>query len=87
MSKRFDQHSQIGEVLDQLPDACLELDRPDYPHLETEVAQGFRAGRPRWQGPSIAVAAETAPRPHFKQMGVCGNNTVTCMADLQHQYE
>jgi hypothetical protein len=65
MSKRFDQHSQIGEVLDQLPDACLELDRPDYPHLETEVAQGFRAGRPRWQGPSIAVAAEDGAQAAF----------------------
>ena len=27
--QRLDQHSQVGEVLDQLPDARLELDRPD----------------------------------------------------------
>jgi len=35
----FHQHGQIGKVFDKLPE-CLELGRPHYAHLETEVAQG-----------------------------------------------
>ena len=31
---------KIGKALDKLPDARLELDRPDHADLETEVAQG-----------------------------------------------
>ena len=38
--QRVDQNSQLGEVLDQLLDPRLELQRPDHAHLETEVAQG-----------------------------------------------
>ena len=38
--QRFHQHGQIGKVFDKLPDARLELGRPHYAHLETEVAQG-----------------------------------------------
>src|SRR5262249_47742174 len=38
--QRLDQHGQIGKVRDKLPDARLELDRPDHANLETEVAQG-----------------------------------------------
>ena len=36
--QRFDQHSQIGQVLDQLLDADLELHLADHAHLEAEVA-------------------------------------------------
>jgi len=35
--QRFDQHSQVWRVLDQLLDAGLELHRPDHSDLETEV--------------------------------------------------
>ena len=38
--QRLDQQGHIGTVFDELPDACLELGRPHYAHLETEVAQG-----------------------------------------------
>jgi hypothetical protein len=37
--KRFDQNSQIREILDQLFDARLELHCPHNTHLEAEVAQ------------------------------------------------
>ena len=36
----FNERNQVREILDQLPDACLELNRPDHAHLETEVTQG-----------------------------------------------
>src|SRR4051794_14498140 len=36
---RFDQHRQVGEVLNKLPDAGLKLHLPNYANLETEVAQ------------------------------------------------
>jgi SAM-dependent methyltransferase len=36
--QRFDQCSQVGQVLDELPDAGLELHRPNHADLETEVA-------------------------------------------------
>ena len=37
--QRFDQSGQVGQVLDQLFDARLELQLPDDPDLETEVTQ------------------------------------------------
>ena len=36
--QRFDQYSQVGQVLDQLLDAGLELYLSDHSNLETEVA-------------------------------------------------
>src|SRR5450759_2065297 len=36
--QRFNQLSQVGQVLDQLLDACLELYLPGYSDLEAEVA-------------------------------------------------
>jgi hypothetical protein len=36
--QRFDQHSQVGQVLDKLPDAGLEPHRPNHANLEAEVA-------------------------------------------------
>ena len=36
--QRFDQHGQVGHVLDQLFDSGLELHRPDHSDLEAEVA-------------------------------------------------
>ena len=38
--QRLHQHGQIRDVLDELFDARLKLDRPDHADLETEVAQG-----------------------------------------------
>ena len=38
--QRLDQYGQLGEVIDELLDPRLKLDRPDHAHLETEVAQG-----------------------------------------------
>ena len=35
----FDQHRQVGEVLNQLPDARLELYLPNHADLEAEVTQ------------------------------------------------
>ena len=37
--QRFDQHRQIGKVLDQFLDARLEPDSSHRAHLETEVTQ------------------------------------------------
>src|SRR6516162_8424238 len=37
--QRFDQDGQVGEVLDKLLDARLELGGPHHADLETEVAQ------------------------------------------------
>src|SRR4029450_10479172 len=37
--QRFDQHSQIREVLDKLLDTRLELHRPHHAHLEAKVTQ------------------------------------------------
>src|SRR5438034_6746836 len=36
---RLDQHGQVGEVLNKLPDAGLKLHLPNHANLETEVAQ------------------------------------------------
>ena len=36
--ERFDQHGQVGEVLDKLLDARLEPHLSDYSDLEAEVA-------------------------------------------------
>src|SRR5213592_3714166 len=36
---RLDQHRQVGEVLNKLPDAGLKLHLPNHANLETEVAQ------------------------------------------------
>ena len=36
---RLDQHRQVGEVLNKLPDAGLKLHLPDHSDLEAEVAQ------------------------------------------------
>src|SRR5215472_1889706 len=38
--QRLDQYGQLGEVIDELFDPRVKLDRPDHAHLETEVAQG-----------------------------------------------
>src|SRR5262249_48680044 len=38
--QRLDQHSHIGDVLDELFDAPLKLNRPHHTHLKPEVAQG-----------------------------------------------
>ena len=38
--QRFHQHSQIGKVLDKLPNTRLELRRPHDAYLKTEVVQG-----------------------------------------------
>ena len=37
--QRFNRLSQVGQVLDQLLNAPLELHLPDHPDLEAEVAQ------------------------------------------------
>jgi hypothetical protein len=36
---RLDQHRQVGEVVNKLPDAGLKLHLPNHANLETEVAQ------------------------------------------------
>src|SRR5436190_11068346 len=38
--QRPDQHGHIGEVLDELLDARLKLNRPHHAHFKAEVAQG-----------------------------------------------
>jgi hypothetical protein len=38
--QRFDQHGQVGEVLDKLFDPPLDFTRPNHPDLEAEVTQG-----------------------------------------------
>src|SRR5262245_57611770 len=54
--QRLDQYGQLGEVIDELLDPRLKLDRPDHAHLETEVAQarlGESAEQPLRQRPSL----------------------------------
>ena len=36
--QRFDQHDQVGNILDQLLDACFKPGRPHHTHLKPEVA-------------------------------------------------
>src|SRR5262249_26353780 len=51
---RFDQHHQVGEVLNKLPDAGLKLHLPNYANLETEVAQS------RLRSTSIVAACDVS---------------------------
>ena len=36
--QRFDQHNQVGNILDQLLDACFKPRGPHHTHLEPEIA-------------------------------------------------
>jgi len=71
--QRFNQYRQVGKVLDQLPDARLELGRPDHAHLEAEVAQRATQVIDNGNGPGLqklAVGQQhpqvlTAQRPHM----------------------
>ena len=47
--QRFDQRRQVGQVLDELPDASLEPHRTNHADLEAESCAEYRAGRCRWR--------------------------------------
>jgi len=63
---RGNQHCQIGQVLDQLPDPSLELHRPYHPNLEAEVTQSAAQvivdgnGLRLWQ---LAMSQQQKQRP------------------------
>src|SRR6202790_4003765 len=57
--QRFDQNSQIRQVLDKLLDARLEPYHFHHAHLEAEVTQVL-AGRYRWRWPWTAAVCDAS---------------------------